>query len=151
MKVPFTYSSTESTVKNVTYSLPWKIPREVDSSIISGLTSTVEDEGVSNQHSDTIWGDLHIIKNKSCKMETDIRRMKHRNQHESLFFYFNEQTWQKKKDKRLTLSRGNVHWHNVLVTDHSVTGEHIIHSVGTVGNLESHLWIPYHLLNNLLW
>lgn len=99
MKVPFTYSSTESTVKNVTYSLPWKIPREVDSSIISGLTSTVEDEGVSNQHSDTIWGDLHIIKNKSCKMETDIRRMKHRNQHESLFFYFNEQTWQKKKTK----------------------------------------------------
>lgn len=99
MTVPFTYSSTVSTVTNLTYSLPWKIPCEVDSSIISGLTTTVEDEGVSNQHSDTIWGDLHIIKNKSCKMETDIRRMKHRNQHKSLFFFISMSKLAKKKTK----------------------------------------------------
>lgn len=49
---------------------------KVDSSIKSGLASAVEDDGVSNQCFDTIWGDRHIIENKSYKMETDARRMK---------------------------------------------------------------------------
>lgn len=55
---------------------PWKIPIKVDSSIKGGLASAVEDDGVSNQYFDTIWGDRHILENKSYKMETDARRMK---------------------------------------------------------------------------
>lgn len=62
--------------KSSSYLLPWKIPRKVNSSIIGGLTSAVEVEGVSNQHSDPIRGDLHIIKNMCCKIETDIRILK---------------------------------------------------------------------------
>lgn len=46
---------------------PWKIPREVDSSIVAGLARTVEVKGVSNQHSDMTWGDLHFFKLTGCK------------------------------------------------------------------------------------
>lgn len=52
---------------HITYSDPWKIPSEVDSSIVAGLPRTVEVEGVSNQHFDMIWGDLHFFKDKGCK------------------------------------------------------------------------------------
>lgn len=54
-----------------THSEPWKIPCEVDSSIVGGLAGTVEVERVSHQHSDRIWADLHLFKNKSCKPEVD--------------------------------------------------------------------------------
>lgn len=61
-------------IKSLTYFPPWKIPGEVDSSIIGGLTSTVENECISNQHSDAaFWGDLHISKNTTCKMGTYMR------------------------------------------------------------------------------
>lgn len=54
-----------------THSEPWEIPCEVDSPIVGGLAGTVEVEGVSHQHSDRIWADLHLIKKKSCKPEVD--------------------------------------------------------------------------------
>lgn len=54
-----------------THSEPWEIPYEVDSSIVGGLAGTVEVEGVSHQHSDRLWADLHLLKKKSCKPEVD--------------------------------------------------------------------------------
>lgn len=55
------------------HSEPWNIPCEVDSSIVGGLAGTVEGEGVSHQHSDKFWRDLHLIKIKSCKPEVDSK------------------------------------------------------------------------------
>lgn len=64
---------TKCSVDTNTHTEPWKIPFEVDSSIVGGLAGTVEVEGVSHQHSDRIWRDLHIIKSKSCKPEVDSK------------------------------------------------------------------------------
>lgn len=52
------------------------MPSEVDSSIIGGLPTTVEDEGVSSQDFNTvvIWSNPHIFKDISCKIGTNIMK-----------------------------------------------------------------------------
>lgn len=82
-------SKTKQKVKSkVTDFFPWKIPIKVDSSIKGGLASAVEDDGVSNQCFDTIWGDCHIFENKSYKMETDVGRTKCTQNNKVRQFYF---------------------------------------------------------------
>lgn len=137
--------------KSWTYSLPWKIPCEVDSTIVGGLTSTIKDEGVSNQQCNTVWGDFHIFKTKGCKIETkqkkSMRPINHFLQSNGLnlsVIKFGQ------KDNTLTQSPRDVHWLELTAVDHGFTDEQTDRSFGAVGNLESHLWIPGLFPQNLI-
>lgn len=60
-------------MKKCDYFSPWKIPIDLESAVVGGLAGAVELKSFSDQYFDPVWGDLHLFKNKSYKMEAGAR------------------------------------------------------------------------------